>query len=109
VVPVASRPVESEDDFQRFVTETATLYGWRWAHFRTAMVGGRYVTPQSGDKGFPDLVLVRDGVVLVVELKSEDGRFRPGQREWLAALGPYGRCWRPRDKQAVLDTLRRKP
>jgi hypothetical protein len=107
---MASRLVESEDDFQRFVTDLATRCGWKWAHFRAARVrDGQWATPQSGDPGFPDLVLTRDGIVLVVELKSADGKFRPGQKEWLAALGPYGRCWRPSDKQAVLDELRRQP
>lgn len=105
--PSPTRPVESEDDFQAFVTETATTYGWKWAHFRKAKVrGDRWATPQSGDPGFPDLVLSRDGVVLVVELKSDKGGFRPGQKEWLAALGPRGRLWRPRDKQAVIDELK---
>lgn len=107
---MVNRLVESEDDFQSFVTNLATLCGWKWAHFRKAKVRhDQWATPQSGDKGFPDLVLTRDGVVLVVELKSDRGGFRPGQREWLAALGPYGRCWRPRDRQTVIDTLRRHP
>jgi hypothetical protein len=101
--------VESEDDFQRFVTDLAKRCGWRWMHIRKAKVrGDRWATPQSGDPGFPDLVLSRDGVVLIVELKADLGRFEPGQKEWLAAAGPNGRCWRPRDKQAVIDELKRR-
>lgn len=40
----------------------------------------------KGDVGFPDLVIAGHGHLFVYELKSEDGEFRPGQREWLAAL-----------------------
>jgi hypothetical protein len=58
----------------------------------------------SGDPGFPDLVLARGGVVLHVELKSEKGKVRPEQSEWLAELG--GEIWRPSDWPGIQERLR---
>jgi hypothetical protein len=102
----------SEDDWQARITDTAELHGWRWAHFRAAQVRpGQWATPQSGHPGFPDLVLARDGVLIVPENKTDEGRFRPGQPEWLEALGTHGRLWRPRNWPEIHAelTTRRKP
>lgn len=97
----------SEDQWQQRIVEAAKLHGWRWAHFRAAKIRDRWVTPQSGDPGFPDLVLARDGEVIVAELKTDIGPFRPGQKDWLAELGGYGRLWRPADWDSVHEELRR--
>lgn len=35
-------------------------------------------------------------------------RVQPAQERWLAALGPHGRLWRPRDEADVVDELRRR-
>jgi hypothetical protein len=96
---------ELEDDLKAWVIELAQLMGWRVVHFRPARTARGWRTAYEGDDGFPDLVLARDGVVLVVELKSQTGRFRPGQREWLAALGAAGRLWRPSDREEIRATL----
>lgn len=95
-----------EADFQRRLIDAARLAGFRVAHFRPALTrSGRWATPMQGDKGFPDLVLAKDGRVLVAELKTDIGRTTPEQREWLAALGGHGRLWRPQHWQAVLQDL----
>lgn len=52
--------------------------------------------------GFPDLVLVHpaQGRVLYRELKTQRGRLRPEQRQWLDALTAAGgdaAVWRPID------------
>lgn len=100
----------TEDEWQKRVTDTAERYHWKWAHFRKAIVrNGRWATPQSGDPGFPDLILARRGVVIVAELKTDNGTFRKGQPEWLTELGGHGRLWRPKDWPAVLDELSRRP
>lgn len=100
----------SEAQWQERVVAAAALNGWRWAHFRPAQVrGGRWATPQSGDLGFPDLVLARHGELMVAELKSDTGAFRPGQKDWLTELGAHGRIWRPADWDTVHDELRRTP
>ena len=51
----------------------------------------------SGPRGKPDLTLAKDGRVLLIELKKENGRTSPDQDEWLAAAGDNARLWRPRD------------
>lgn len=55
-------------------------------------------------------MLVRAPVVMFAELKTEAGKVRPEQRDWLDALG---RCegvkaslWRPRDWPEVEDSRR---
>ena len=39
--------------------------------------------------GFPDLVLARDGEVLFIELKAQDGKLDMDQLLWSYALRPY--------------------
>lgn len=86
-VPPAVRKV-SERAFQTAVIQLAETLGWRVAHFsdsRRSIGQGRMV----GDKqaaGFPDLVCTRAGRLLFLELKSEKGKLRPAQVEWLADL-----------------------
>jgi hypothetical protein len=83
----------------------AKLHNWRVVHIRAARVGTRHMTPYEGDPGLPDLILAKGGVVRLVELKSERGAFRPGQREWLDEAGEFGHLWRPSDRAAALATL----
>jgi len=59
--------------------------------------------------GFPDLVLLRGSRAIVYELKTERGRVRPEQHDWLAAFNAAGipaKVIRPADLDAVLDELR---
>ena len=60
----------------------------------------------QGDRGLPDLVIAKNGRVLLAELKTDTGRLGPGQQDWLDALGPHGRLWRPRDWNDVLADLK---
>jgi len=97
----------SEDDLKAVVIQTAQLYGWMVTHFRVAKTARGWRTPVEGNRGFPDLVLARDGVVLIVELKSQKGRVGPGQLEWAAALGSCYRLWRPSDIPMLIEELKR--
>lgn len=100
----------SEADWQRRVTETATLHGWRWVHTRKATVRtGRVATPTSLP-GWPDLVLWHETyqVVMFVELKTDKGKLSPAQVDVLASLSRAGSnvsVWRPRDWGRVLRFL----
>src|SRR5262245_496140 len=86
--------------------DAARMAGWMVAHFRPAKTQrGRWITPMAGDKGFPDLVLAKDGRVLLAELKTDKGTPSPEQVAWLAAVGTHGRLWRPDDWPAVLIDL----
>lgn len=95
----------SEAAFQRCVIDLAKLTGWRVAHHRPARTERGWRTPVEGHPGLPDLVLARDGVVVVAELKRHQGRVTPEQRAWLAALGPTGRLWKPGDWPEIVGLL----
>lgn len=106
----------SEAAFQAQVIELAHVLGWRVAHFRGARVqrrdgSVRYQTPVQADgAGFPDLVMVRGGRLIVAELKSARGRTRAEQEAWLASFEGVPGCevyvWRPRDWDAIAGVLR---
>lgn len=108
----AHRP--SELQCERTIIEAARIAGWRVHGERTAMrQSGRYSTPIKGDAGFPDLILVRDGELLAVELKRKPGRLGPGQQEWLDALGGVEGVtalvvWVPEQMQVFIESLFKK-
>lgn len=98
-------PPISEAAFQRQVIQLAKLLGWRTYHT---------LDSRGSSAGFPDLVLARerDGRVIFAELKSDAGRVRKEQSEWLAALGAVKSeavgvyLWRPADLDEIAGVLR---
>lgn len=77
----------TEAAFTRQVLEFARLHGWRSAHFRPGRTNRGWRTAVSGDGvGFPDLILVRRGVLVVAELKVGDNTLSVEQGEWLRAF-----------------------
>jgi hypothetical protein len=70
-------PPQTERQFERAVVELAELQGWLVYH--------TYDSRRS-NPGFPDLVMVRNGALLFVELKSEKGRTSSAQEQWISAL-----------------------
>lgn len=108
----ATRPTETEAQWQRVVTDLAAHLGWSWMHMRPARTERGWRTPVSGPlgAGFPDLLLVRERVVYI-ELKSDRGRLSEEQLAVLAALdraGAEAYCWRPRDFEQVRAVLERR-
>ncbi len=107
---VAVASLITEREFQRQVTDAAELFGWSWVAWRPAMTAKGWRTPVSGPlgKGWPDLTLVRDDRLIFAELKSQDGRLTPAQRDVLDLLGRAVPVytWRPTDLPAVLEVLR---
>lgn len=119
-------PRETEAQFVTRIIELAHYYGWLVHHCRPAFVrSGKFVTPIQGDKGFPDLVLARDGVVLMRECKARDargrmGKLKPEQITWGAAINyPITECsdirdapfdvWTPDDWDTlIVPTLARR-
>lgn len=96
----------NEKQLQQHVILLAGVFGWRHFHVYDS---------RRSPAGFPDLVLVHPGQkrLLFRELKTERGRLRPGQPEWLEDLTPAGQSaevWRPRDvvSGVVERTLRGK-
>lgn len=84
--------------------ETAHVYGWKVAHFRSVPVkrGSRILweTPVQADgKGFPDLCMVRERV-LFAELKVGRNKPSSAQEDWLSLLrlaGVEAYLWREAD------------
>lgn len=100
-----TRPV-SEDALQTRIIEYARWMKWRVVHIRAARTTTGWAVPYEGDPGLPDLILARDGEVLLVELKDADGGATADQRAWLKAAGEHGRLWRPGDWATIVKELR---
>lgn len=93
----------SEAELEQAVCEALDTFGWRWFHDNDA---------RRNKGGFPDLVAAhpRTHWLLIYELKSAKGRYRPGQREWLEAMHRENshrivRTVRPADLDAVLREI----
>ena len=98
---MAARPA-TEERFQAEVLRWARLLGWTAYHTHDS---------RRSVSGFPDLVLARPPVVLLVELKSAQGRMTMEQKEWRELLQACDRLetpgvWRPQDWPRIIQTLR---
>ena len=81
----------SEREFMQQIIDLATYNGWRVFHDNAT--NARRKCPHCGEvlhqprnvSGFPDLIMLRDGVLLAWEVKREDGRSKPteAQQAWL--------------------------
>jgi hypothetical protein len=96
----------SEADLMAAVIALARLYSWSVFH--------PYDSRRSA-AGYPDLTLVREGQLLFVECKREDGRLTQDQSDWLLRLsrvpGVVATVWRPSDWSSgeIEQTLERRP
>jgi hypothetical protein len=92
----------TERQFQAQVVGLAKFYGWREYHTHDS---------RRSQPGFPDLVLVRGEELIFAELKTEKGRVRPEQVEWMAVLeqvpGVDVFLWRPSDFDGLHGRLAR--
>ncbi len=104
----------SEAHFLKQVIAFAKLHGWLVAHFRPALTQkGRWLTAVQGDgKGFPDLILLRRGLMVVAELKRNEGAKPTEEQEvWLKdfmAMPPefvHVAIWRPCDWAEIEKVL----
>lgn len=95
----------SEDDLLAEVARLLTLGHWRWHHMRRSDLG-----QPMGDPGFPDIIAVRNGVLLAIELKTAKGRMEVGQVEWLRDLASvvnvHDAVWRPATVDEIRELLR---
>jgi hypothetical protein len=83
--------VTSERDFQRAVIDLIRWLGLHYFHDNDS---------RRNRAGFPDLVVAGQGGFIFRELKSETGRLRPEQLDWLSRLtqgGADAAIWRPSD------------
>jgi hypothetical protein len=102
----APKLLMTEAQFTDAVIDLAKYRGWMVCHFRPARTVKGWRTPVQGDKGFPDLVLARQGQVLFVELKIGTNNLRPDQARWADQLGTL-LVWRPADLRDVIPGLLR--
>ncbi len=102
----------TEKEFQKSVIEMARFFGWRVAHFRTAMNSrGHYMTPVAADgKGFPDLCMARRERIVFAELKRKGIRkVAPEQAIWhevLTRTTAEMYVWNPLDWDSIEQVLR---
>jgi hypothetical protein len=101
----------SEAEFQKAVITLAKLHRWKVMHTQPAQIrAGRWITPNTGDQGFPDLVMVHTGTrgCIFVELKTTKGIVSDTQWEWINALEDAGQevhVWRPKDLDKISQRL----
>jgi hypothetical protein len=66
-------------------------------------------TVTADGAGWPDLVLVRPPRLIFAELKSDTGKVRPQQSQWLDVLRLLPQAetflWRPCDWDSIVETL----
>ncbi|UQA93784.1 VRR-NUC domain-containing protein [Streptomyces halobius] len=92
----------TEEQFRRHVRQLAALRGWALAYHTH--------NSRRSDAGWPDEVYghPKANRILFAELKTNTGRIRPAQRDWLrhlAACGLETALWRPRDLGLIVATL----
>lgn len=89
---------KDERAWRQDVMVAARQRGWHIAYFPDSR---RIV----GSRGLPDLILARDGKVILAELKTDSGKLSEVQRRWLEAAGASGRVWRPADRVEIMQEL----
>jgi len=110
-VKALERSMWTEDEFLSHVIALAESCGWKTYHARPARTARGWRTAVQGSgKGFCDLVLAKPGRgVLFRELKVDNGRLSPEQREWLATLiaaKADAGVWRPENWIEIVSTLK---
>jgi len=104
----------SERDFSTQIESLLKLFGWRWVHSRPARTEHGWRTALSGHKGFVDIVAVRNGMCLFIELKSGKGKLSDEQEEWIRelksvadhSLGVMVFVWKPDQLDEIMEILR---
>jgi hypothetical protein len=122
VTPDAAQGVtvrQSEKDFMQAVVDFAKVNQWHVYHTHDS---------RRSERGFPDLVCVRRGVIVFAELKVGRNRLSAAQMEWISALQELTedviciderdrwcepniqvRVWRPEDWEEIESMLQRRP
>ena len=106
----------TERELMEAVIECAQRFGWKCMHipdrlYKLAAKEQRW-DAMTGAEDWPDLILVRNGVMWVVECKTERGQVSDGQHAWLQAFAtlrfPRVAIWRPSDWSSgeIEETLR---
>ncbi len=103
-----------ESEFTKLVIGFAECQGWTVYHQRPARTAQGWRTALQGRKGFPDLVMLRHGRLIVAELKSAKGTLSADQVWW---RNEFRKCqvpwpnephyvWRPVDWPSIVEVLK---
>lgn len=101
----------SETDYQKRITDYATVRGWLWVHFRPARTEKGWRTAVSGPLGvgWLDLFLIRPPRLAVIEVKTQTGPISAAQKAVLALFdqipGVDAMVARPSDWDRVQELL----
>lgn len=103
----------TEQQFTNELLKWAKVYKWRVFHVRNS--GSAGMTQVQGDRGWPDVILVRGARWIAAELKVEKigtkrGSARQDQLDWLVALERVGAetfIWHPTEWSQILAELSR--
>lgn len=86
-----SASMTSEREFTSQVITLARLCGWRCVHFRPARTEKGWRTAGQGNiVGWPDIFAVKDGKIIVMELKIGKAKPTHEQAAWLADFAGAG-------------------
>ena len=76
-------PYLTEAQMQDAIRTAALRNGWLFYHTHNS---------RRSDAGFPDCVCVKDGRMIVFELKKQSGRVEPKQRAWVNRFADVPNC-----------------
>lgn len=90
----------TEKELSKNIIKEAKELGWKAYH--------TFFSKWS-ERGFPDLLMIRDGKILAWELKNATGKVSEAQQEWLDAFGLVpgvdARVVRPDDLEEAYKVL----
>lgn len=108
--------IETEAGFTDAVVELAQTFGFLVHHDRPARTNQGWRTAIQGDPGFPDIVAVGYGRLIVAELKVGRNVPSSAQQAWLWRWGALAELcptvevhlWRPEDWPEIAETFKRR-
>ena len=92
--------MQSEKSWQGQVIKLAKTLGYEFIYFTW--------NSKHSPRGFPDLIILREGRMIVAELKREDGNLTPEQYFWLLEFMKVtddAYLWKPSDWEGVKSVL----
>ena len=95
----AKRREQPETAIRRAIVDYLRLHGWKVV---------RIVQSALSERGIPDLVAIRDGWHVWIEVKTPTGRLSADQEKWLSDLKAHGgMCIVARGVEDVIPLVRR--
>lgn len=74
----------TETDILRQIRDFLRLHGWMVVRIHQSL---------GSEKGIPDLVAIREGQTVWIEVKALRGRLSEHQIRWARDLQDHGGCW----------------